>query len=207
VFVTLREVTRQPVADFEAAVSQIPQIVEAQRLFGDPDYLLHVVAKDLPAFQKLYDEQLTSIPNVKRLSSTLVMKEVIQDRLLPMYLQHRLASPTFHAPNTCRGSGLARERPACNTPAPRQRALRTTSPPKTLAPRRRLPRPSATWHPPCYRPRLTFASLSFFKVHEHKFTNFPFPPRRHHRSNKNASPLVGTRPATSDAPSLPWSQS
>jgi DNA-binding Lrp family transcriptional regulator len=70
VFVTLREVTRQPVADFEAALAQIPQIVEAQRLFGDPDYLLHVVAKDLPAFQKLYDEQLTSIPNVKRLSST-----------------------------------------------------------------------------------------------------------------------------------------
>ncbi|MNH37606.1 Leucine-responsive regulatory protein [compost metagenome] len=84
VFVTLREVTRQPVADFEAALSEIPQIVEAQRLFGDPDYLLHVVAKDLPAFQKLYDEKLTSIPNVKRLSSTLVMKEVIQDRLLPM---------------------------------------------------------------------------------------------------------------------------
>jgi len=84
VFVTLREVTRQPVADFEAALGDIPQIVEAQRLFGDPDYLLHVVAKDLPAFQKLYDEQLTSIPNVKRLSSTLVMKEVIQDRMLPM---------------------------------------------------------------------------------------------------------------------------
>ena len=68
----------------EAALSEIPQIVETQRLFGDPDYLLHVVAKDLPAFQKLYDEKLTSIPNVKRLSSTLVMKEVIQDRLLPM---------------------------------------------------------------------------------------------------------------------------
>jgi DNA-binding Lrp family transcriptional regulator len=84
VFVTLREVTRQPVADFEAAVAAIPQIVEAQRLFGDPDYLLHVVTRDLPAFQKLYDEQLTSIPNVQRLSSTLVMKEVLQDRQLPM---------------------------------------------------------------------------------------------------------------------------
>ena len=84
VFVTLREVTRQAIADFEAAVIETSQIVDAQRLFGDPDYLLHVVAKDLPAFQKLYDEKLTSIPNVKRLSSTLVMKEVIQDRLLPM---------------------------------------------------------------------------------------------------------------------------
>lgn len=84
VFVTLREVTRQAIADFEAALPQIPQIVEAQRLFGDPDYLLQVIAKDLPAFQRLYDEHLTSLPNVQRLVSTLVMKSVIHDRVLPL---------------------------------------------------------------------------------------------------------------------------
>ena len=84
VFVTLREVTRQAVADFEAALPEIPQIVEAQRLFGDPDYLLHVIAKDLPAYQQLYDEQLSALPNVQRLVSTLVMKRVIHDRVLPL---------------------------------------------------------------------------------------------------------------------------
>ena len=84
VFVSLREVTRQAVGDFEAALPDIVQIVEAQRLFGDPDYMLHVVARDLPAFQQLYDERLTSLPNVLRLSSTLVMKRVIQDRALPL---------------------------------------------------------------------------------------------------------------------------
>jgi DNA-binding Lrp family transcriptional regulator len=84
VFVTLREVTRQAIADFEAAVPQIPQIIEAQRLFGDPDYLLQVITKDLPAFQRLYDEHLTSLPNVQRLVSTLVMKNVINDRVLPL---------------------------------------------------------------------------------------------------------------------------
>ena len=84
VFVTLREVTRQAIADFEAALPQIPQIVEAQRLFSDPDYLLQVIAKDLPAFQRLYDEHLTSLPNVQRLVSTLVMKSVIHDRVLPL---------------------------------------------------------------------------------------------------------------------------
>ena len=84
VFVTLREVTRQAIADFEAAVIETSQIVYAQRLFGDPDYLLHVVAADLPAFQQLYDERLTSLPNVQRLTSTLVMKRVIQDRMLPL---------------------------------------------------------------------------------------------------------------------------
>ena len=84
VFVTLREVTRQAIADFETAVIETSQIVDAQRLFGDPDYLLHVVAADMPAFQQLYDERLTSLPNVQRLTSTLVMKRVIQDRMLPL---------------------------------------------------------------------------------------------------------------------------
>ncbi|WP_350581165.1 Lrp/AsnC family transcriptional regulator [Pseudomonas sp. HY2-MNA-CIBAN-0224] len=84
VFVTLREVTRQAIADFEAALPQIPQIIEAQRLFGDPDYLLQVITRDLPAFQRLYDEHLTSLPNVQRLVSTLVMKNVINDRVLPL---------------------------------------------------------------------------------------------------------------------------
>lgn len=84
VFVTLREGNRGAVAAFEAAVVDIPEIIEAQRLFGEPDYLLHVVSRDLPAFQRLYDEQLAALPNVQRLTSTLVMKRVIQDRSLPL---------------------------------------------------------------------------------------------------------------------------
>lgn len=84
VFVTLREVTRQAITDFEAALLDVAQIVEAQRLFGDPDYLLQVITKDLAVFQQLYDESLTSLPNVQRLVSTLVMKNVINDRVLPL---------------------------------------------------------------------------------------------------------------------------
>jgi len=84
VFATLREGDRDAVAAFEAALTDIPQIVEAQRLFGEPDYLLHVVTRDLPAFQALYDESLSGLPNVQRLTSTLVMKRVIQDRELPL---------------------------------------------------------------------------------------------------------------------------
>lgn len=84
VFVTLREGDRQAVAAFEAAVVEIPQIVQAQRLFGDPDYLLHILTQDLTAFQKLYDEQLSGMPGVQRLTSTLVMKTIIQNRSLPL---------------------------------------------------------------------------------------------------------------------------
>ena len=30
------------------AVAELPHVLQAQRLFGDPDYLLHVIARDLP---------------------------------------------------------------------------------------------------------------------------------------------------------------
>ena len=84
VFVTLREGDRQAVSTFEAALKEIPQIIQAQRLFGDPDYMLHVIAQDLPAFQKLYDEKLSGLSGVQRLTSTLVMKTVVKDRALPV---------------------------------------------------------------------------------------------------------------------------
>jgi hypothetical protein len=75
---------RQAVEAFEAALVEIPQVFDAQRLFGEPDYLLHVITQDLPAFQRLYDDSLSTLPNVQRLTSTLVMKRVVQDRPLPL---------------------------------------------------------------------------------------------------------------------------
>jgi DNA-binding Lrp family transcriptional regulator len=69
---------------FEQSVTEIPNVLQAQRLFGDPDYLLRVVTRDLAAFQRLYDEQLTALPGVQRLTSTLVMKSVAEGRPLPL---------------------------------------------------------------------------------------------------------------------------
>lgn len=84
VFVTLREGHQQAVAAFEGAIPGIANVIQAQRLFGDPDYMLMVVTRDLAAFQRLYDEELSRLPNVQRLTSTLVMKDVILDRVLPL---------------------------------------------------------------------------------------------------------------------------
>ncbi|MFJ5694983.1 Lrp/AsnC family transcriptional regulator [Arthrobacter sp. NPDC093125] len=84
VFVTMRDGDRDTVAAFEEAVARVANVVRAQRLFGDPDYLLQVVARDVRTFQRLYDEQLSALPGVQRLSSTLIMKNVIANRPLPL---------------------------------------------------------------------------------------------------------------------------
>jgi DNA-binding Lrp family transcriptional regulator len=84
VFVTMRYEDRETIAAFEGQVAGIPHVLSAQRLFGDPDYLLRVLTRDLPAYQQLYDERLATLPGVLRLNSTLVMKSVVQARPLPL---------------------------------------------------------------------------------------------------------------------------
>lgn len=86
VFVTLSVANRPAVSEFEEAVKDLPQIITAQRLFGDPDYMLQVVSRDLKSFQVLYDEKLSGMPGVQRLNTTLVMKTVVQDRPLPLHI-------------------------------------------------------------------------------------------------------------------------
>lgn len=84
VFVTMRYEDRETVAAFEREVAAIPQVIHAQRLFGDPDYLLRVLTRDLPAYRELYDERLAALPGVLHLNSTLVMKSVVESRPLPL---------------------------------------------------------------------------------------------------------------------------
>ncbi|MFG2141062.1 Lrp/AsnC family transcriptional regulator [Streptomyces sp. NPDC048650] len=83
VFATLRWEDRDTVTSFEEAVAAVPHVLQAQRLFGEPDYLLRVATTDLSAFQRLYDQELARLPGVQRLTSTLVMKHVVDDRPLP----------------------------------------------------------------------------------------------------------------------------
>jgi DNA-binding Lrp family transcriptional regulator len=83
VFVTMRQEDRDTLLGFEAAVAGIPQVIQAQRLFGDPDYLLRIVTADLQAYQQLEDDVLAALPGVQRLNSTLVMKQVVDERPLP----------------------------------------------------------------------------------------------------------------------------
>ena len=67
----------------QRAVTEIPNVLQAQRLFGEPDYLLRVIATDLRGFQHLYDTELAILPGVQKLTSTLVMRNIVENRSLP----------------------------------------------------------------------------------------------------------------------------
>ena len=83
VFVTMHQEDRATLRAFEAGLAAIVNVVSAERLFGDPDYLLRVLTTDLAAYHALQDEQLGVLPGVQRMTSTLVMKRVVADRSIP----------------------------------------------------------------------------------------------------------------------------
>ena len=88
VFATMRQEDQATIAAFEEAVAAIPQVIAAERLFGDPDYLLRVITADLTAYQRLYDTQLAALPGVQNLTSTIVMKQVVRHRPLAELILH-----------------------------------------------------------------------------------------------------------------------
>jgi DNA-binding Lrp family transcriptional regulator len=82
--VTMDREDAATVADFERGLAEIPEVRHAERLFGDPDYLLRVATADIAAYQTLRDERLATLPGVGRLTSTIVMKRVVEDRPYPL---------------------------------------------------------------------------------------------------------------------------
>ena len=83
-WVTLKEVTRPSMLEFETVIQSIPEVVEASRMMGQPDYLLRVVTTDAATFEALYIDRLAGLPHVQTLTSQLAMKVVKRSDELPL---------------------------------------------------------------------------------------------------------------------------
>jgi DNA-binding Lrp family transcriptional regulator len=81
--VTMDREDASTITGFERGLAAISEVRHAERLFGDPDYLIRVATADLVSYQALRDEKLATLPGVQRLTSTIVMKRIVDDRPYP----------------------------------------------------------------------------------------------------------------------------
>lgn len=51
VFVKMKNNSGDNIREFEQALMDIPKIIQAQSLLGDPDFILHIVTQDIQSFQ------------------------------------------------------------------------------------------------------------------------------------------------------------
>lgn len=72
--VSLKSQAEGDLMAFEAHVAGLPQVRECHMLNGEIDFVLKVVAHDLPSFQQFLTQQLTSAPNVASVKTSLTIR-------------------------------------------------------------------------------------------------------------------------------------
>lgn len=82
--VTMERGDFDTIAAFEEQIAAVREVRHAERLFGQPDYLLRVVAPSLDGYAALRDQKLATLPGVRQITSTIVMKTVVGNRPLPL---------------------------------------------------------------------------------------------------------------------------
>ncbi|MEV8096718.1 Lrp/AsnC family transcriptional regulator [Kitasatospora sp. NPDC085879] len=75
---------RLAVEAFEAALQDIPDVVEAYRLFGSPGCLLRIAVTDIGAYERLWIDRLTSLSGITEVNSQIIMKRIKEPRGLPV---------------------------------------------------------------------------------------------------------------------------
>lgn len=69
---------------FEAAARKCPNILSLYLMSGTSDYLLRIVARDLPDFERLHANVLGHLPGVARIESKFALREAIERPMLPI---------------------------------------------------------------------------------------------------------------------------
>ncbi|MCQ4084099.1 Lrp/AsnC family transcriptional regulator [Streptomyces sp. RB6PN25] len=75
---------REAVEAVEAALQDIPDVIEAYRLFGSPGCLLRIAVADITAYEQLWIERLTTLSGVTEVNSQIVMKRIKEPHFLPV---------------------------------------------------------------------------------------------------------------------------
>ncbi|MBE8717215.1 Lrp/AsnC family transcriptional regulator [Cellvibrio polysaccharolyticus] len=84
VYVNLKTHEQPALDEFEAALSDTPEIVECYAMSGDRDYLLRVVVESVAAYEQLLRHSLMRLPHIANISSSFALRQVKYTTRLPL---------------------------------------------------------------------------------------------------------------------------
>jgi len=82
--VSLSTQAEQALDAFEAAVRDIPEILECHLMAGQADYLLRVICRDAEDFERLHRRLAARLPGLARVQSNMTIRTVKSRRDLPI---------------------------------------------------------------------------------------------------------------------------
>ncbi len=77
---------------FEAAVKRHPLIWRCHATTGEADYLLHIVATDMAALDRLLRQELSRLPGVRRTITSMATREIKGEMSFAAAMEHVASS-------------------------------------------------------------------------------------------------------------------
>jgi DNA-binding Lrp family transcriptional regulator len=84
VTVTLSSQAESALTAFEQVIAQVPEVAECYLMTGASDYLLRLTVRDVDDLERVHSRELTRIPGVTRISSSIAMRTVVKRAALPV---------------------------------------------------------------------------------------------------------------------------
>jgi Lrp/AsnC family leucine-responsive transcriptional regulator len=69
--------------NFIQKITQIDEVVECYNVTGSADYLLKIMVKDIPSFDKLIKEKLGAIEEISKMQSMVVLSKTKDSKIVP----------------------------------------------------------------------------------------------------------------------------
>lgn len=82
--VTLDKTVPRAFDEFLAAARLVPEVLEIQTFLGRVDVRLSLIARDLTDYQRIYREQILTLPHIADIEALMTVAEVKSDRRLPL---------------------------------------------------------------------------------------------------------------------------
>ncbi|QGN55467.1 Lrp/AsnC family transcriptional regulator [Novosphingobium sp. Gsoil 351] len=70
--------------EFSKAIRGFPEVLDAYVLMGTTDFMLRIVAKDIQAYERFFFDQLSKLPGIQEINSTVALSEIKSTNELPI---------------------------------------------------------------------------------------------------------------------------
>jgi DNA-binding Lrp family transcriptional regulator len=84
VMVSLKGHNKENIAKFVSAIQTIEEVIECHHVTGQADFILKIVAPDIPSYQNIMLEKVTTIEVVDNMQSTIILSTFKDSKAIPL---------------------------------------------------------------------------------------------------------------------------
>ena len=72
------------IVTFKEKVQAIPEIMECYQVTGNADYFLKIMVKDIPAFESLIANKLSTIEEIGQMQTMVILSKIKDSKVIPL---------------------------------------------------------------------------------------------------------------------------